>query len=94
MGSYNNWDIIDLTPKSIPFAAFDEIYKVVLDRIIENMAILIQSFMYGAINTYETTTNLFFAIQLISEEYTLQNKTTNNGQNISAGELVVKAQYL
>ena len=38
VGSYNNWNIIDLTPKSIPFEAFDDIHKVVLDGISENMA--------------------------------------------------------
>ena len=42
MGSYNNWNIIELTPKSTTFEAFDEIHKVVLDRIIENMASLVQ----------------------------------------------------
>ena len=50
--------------------------------------------MYGAINTYDTTTNGFYVIQFLSEAYTLQNKTNIYGQVISAGELVVKAQYL
>ena len=55
MGSYNNWNIIELTPKSTPFEAFDDIHKVVLDGISNNMASLVQSGMYGAINTYDTT---------------------------------------
>ena len=38
MGSYNNWNIIDLTPKSTPFEAFYEIHQVVLDGISDNMA--------------------------------------------------------
>ena len=50
--------------------------------------------MYSAINTDETTTNGFYVIQFISEAYTLQNDTTIYGQVISAGELVVKSQYL
>ena len=53
LGSYNNWNIIELTPKSTPFEAFDEIHKVVIDRISENMASLVQSGMYGAINIAE-----------------------------------------
>ena len=73
---------------------FDEIHQVVLDGIIENMASLVQSGMYGAINTDDTTTNGFYVIQFLSEAYTLQNNTTIDGQVISAGELVVKAQYL
>ena len=42
MGSYNNWTIIELTPRSTPFQAFDEIHKDVLDRISENTASLVQ----------------------------------------------------
>ena len=55
--SYNNWNIIDLTPKSTPVEAFDEIYNVVLDGISENVSSLVQSGMYGAINTDDTTSN-------------------------------------
>ena len=51
MGPYNNWTIIELTPKSIPSEASDEIHQVVLDGISENMASLVQSGMYGAFKT-------------------------------------------
>ena len=67
---------------------------MVLDKISENMASLVQSGMYGAINTDENTSNVLYFIQFLSEAYTLQNNTTIDGQVISAGELVVKAQYL
>ena len=60
MGSYNNWNIIELTPKSTYFEAFDEIYQVVLDGISENMASLVQSGMYGTINTDDTTSDVFY----------------------------------
>ena len=76
------------------FEVFDEIHTVVIDRIIENTALLYQSGMCGAINTDDTTTNGLYVIQFISEAYTLQNNTTIDGQIISAGELVVKVQYL
>ena len=59
MGSYNDWNIIHLTPKSTPFEAFYDIHKIVLDRISENKASLVQSGFYGAINTDDTTTNVF-----------------------------------
>ena len=75
-GSYNNWHIIELTPKSTPFEAHGEIHQVVfLDGISDNRASLVQSVMYGAINTYDTTTNVFYVIQFISEAYTLQNNS-------------------
>ena len=57
MGSYNNCNIIKLTPKSTPFEEFDEIHKVGIDGISDIMDSLIQSGIYGAINTYDTTTN-------------------------------------
>ena len=55
---------------------------------------LAQPDIYGAINIYYTTTNLFYVILFISEAYTLQNNTKIDGQAISYGELVVKTQYL
>ena len=91
---YNNWNIIELTPKSIPFETFDEINKVFLDGISENMASLVQSGMYGAINTYGTTKNGLYVIQFILEAYMLKNNATIDGQVLSASELVVRAQYL
>ena len=94
MGSYNNWNIIELTLKSTSFEEFDEIHQVVLDGIIDNMASLIQSCMYGSIITDYTTTNGLYVIQFISEAWRLQTNTKIDGQVISTGELFVKAQYL
>ena len=94
LGRYNNWNIIHLTPKSIPSEEFDEIQPVVIDRISENMASLVQLGMYVAIDTYDTTTNGFYGIQFLSDAYTLQNNTKIDGQVISAVELVVKAQHI
>ena len=55
LGSYNNCNIIHLSPKPTPFEAFEEIHKVVLDRKSDNTASLVQSGKYGTINTAETT---------------------------------------
>ena len=71
LGSYNNLNIIELTPKSTHFEAFDEMHKVVIDRISENMALLVQSGIYGAINTDDTTSNRFYVMKFLSEAYTL-----------------------
>ena len=70
------------------------IHKFVHDWIIENTASFVQPGIYGAINTDYSTKHWFYVIQFISEAYTLQNYTTIDGQVISAGVLVVKAQYL
>ena len=94
LGSYNNWNIIELTPKLTPFEAFNEIHQVVLDGISDNKASLFQSVMYGAITIDKTTTNGIYVIKFISEAYMLQNNTRIDEKIISAGEFVVKAQYL
>ena len=57
MGSYNNWNIIHLTPKSTPLEVFDEIHQVVLDGISDNISALIHPVKYGFINTDDTKTN-------------------------------------
>ena len=58
------------------------------------MASLVESGKYGSINTTGTTANRFYVIMFTSEAYTLQDNTTIYGQIITAGELVVKAQYI
>ena len=72
LGSYNNWNIIHVTPRSTNFEAFDEIHQVFLYGISDNMDSLFQSGKYTVINKSDTTTNGFFVIQFISEAYTLQ----------------------
>ena len=92
--SYNNFNIIEITPKSTPFEAFDDIHQVVLGGISDNMASLVHSGKYGPINKSDTTTNGLYVIKFISEAYTLQNNTQIDGQVISAGGLVFQAQYI
>ena len=58
------------------------------------MDLLVDSGKYGAINTTDTTTNLFYVIMFASEAYTLQYNKTIHGQIITSGVLFVKAQYL
>ena len=58
------------------------------------MASLVQSGMYGAINTADNTSYWLYVIQFISEAYKLQKNTTIYGQGISDSELVFKAQYI
>ena len=94
LGSFNNVNTIQLSHNSTPSDAFNEIHQVVLDGISDNMALLVASGKYGAINTTETTTNGFYVIMFTSEAYTLQDNTTIYEQIITTELLVVKAQYL
>ena len=94
LGFFNNWNIIQLSQKSIPSDTFDEIHQVVIDGIIYYMASLVESGKYGAINTTDKTTNGFYVIVFTSQSYALQENIIIDGQIITSGELVVKAQYL
>ena len=58
------------------------------------MASLVETGKYGNINTTDTSTNEFYVIMFTSGAYILQGNTTIDGQIITAGEFVVKAQYL
>ena len=75
LGVFNNWNIIELSSKSTSSDTFDEIHQVVLDGIIDNMASLVESGKYGAINTTDTSTNEFYVIMFTSGAYTLQENT-------------------
>ena len=94
LGYFNNWDIIQLSQKSTPSDAFDEIHQVVIGGISDNMASLVEPGKYGVINTTGTTKNGFYVVMLTSEAYTLQDNRTLDGKIITAGEFVVKSQYL
>ena len=83
-----------MSSKSTSSETVDEIHQVVLDGISDNMASLIESGKFGAINTTYKSTNGFYVIMFKSGAYTLQENTTIDGNIITAGELVVKAKYL
>ena len=83
-----------MSQKSTPSDAFDEIHQVVLDRISDITASLVEPVHYGAINKTNTATNGFYVIIFTPEAYTLQDNTTTDGKIITAGELFVKSQYL
>ena len=70
-----------MSHKSTSSDTFDEIHQVVLDGISDNMASLVESGKYGAINTTDTSTNGFYGIMFTSGAYTLQYNTTIDGKN-------------
>ena len=78
LGPFNNSNKIQLSQKSTPYDAFDEIHQVVIDGISDNMASLVASGNYGAINTTDTSTNVFYFIMFTPEAYTLQDNTTTD----------------
>ena len=67
LGSFNNWNILQLSHKSTSSEEIDKNEKVVLDSISENMAALSQTDKYVSINTTYIPTMLYYAIKFVSE---------------------------
>ena len=82
-----------MSQNSTPYDAFDEIHQFVIYGISDNMALLVESVKYGAINTTDTATNRLYVIIFTSESYKLQDSTTIDVKITTADKLVFKAQY-
>ena len=72
LGSFTNRDIPKLSPKETSSEEIDKIHQVVLDGISANIAALVQTGKYGAINTADTPTMGYYVIKFMPEAYTLQ----------------------
>ena len=94
LGSFVNWNIIQVSNKSTTYEYFDGVHKVVLDGISENMSSLVHNRKYGAVNTVDPTTTGYYVVKLISEPYTLQEGETVNKQFINSDRIIVNALYL
>ena len=94
LGFFNNWIIIKLSHKATYSQYICKICQVVLYVIIYNMAGLVQTVKYGAINKTNTSTMGYYVIKLVPESYKVQKRTMCDGQISTAGELFVKAQYM
>ena len=88
--SLKKWNIITLSYKATTHEAFEDVNQIVFDGISDNVALLVQSGKYGAINTTDTTTMGFYVL----EAQTLQDETTCEGKISLADEVVVKVHYL
>ena len=71
--------MIKLSQKSTSIDTFDEIHQVDFDGISDNMALLVESGIYGSINTNYASTNGFYVIVFTSVAYRLQDNTTIDG---------------
>ena len=70
--SFKKWNIITLSHKATTSEAFEDIFQVILDGISENMASLVQSGKYSAINTTGKSTMGYYVVKFVSEAYTLK----------------------
>ena len=72
LGSLNNCNIIRFTNKTTLLEEFEEIHKVVLYGIIENMISLFYIGKYVAINALDPTTMGYCVVNYVFESFVLQ----------------------
>ena len=65
-----------------------------LDGISGNMAALVETGKYGAINKTDTTKMGYYVIKFLSEDYTWQEGSTCDGQIRTSAEISIKSQYM
>ena len=65
LGSFNNLNIILSSKKSTTYEYFDEVYKLVLDGISENVSLLVHNVKYGAVNTADPDTPVYYFVEFI-----------------------------
>ena len=63
--------------------------KVLPDGISANMASLVQTGKYGAINAIDPTTLRYYVVKYVSYAFIIQEDITTDGQDSKAGELSV-----
>ena len=90
LGSFNNCNSITLSHKDTTIEAFEEVQRVVLDGINENMASLVQPGKYGTMNMTDTTTMGYYVIKFVFIVHTIQEDTICDVKISADGELVVK----
>ena len=66
LGSFNNGNIIKNYNKTTTSEDFEDILQFILDRISDNMALLVQYGKYGVMNTYSTIMD-YYVIKFVSE---------------------------
>ena len=85
LGSFNNWNIIQLNNKTICSEYFDEVHKVVLYGISANMASLVQTGKYGAINSTYPVILIYYILKYVSDTFKLQELITMDGKVSKTG---------
>ena len=66
LGSFNNLNVLKLSYKATSSEEIDKNNQVVLDDICYNMASLVQTSQYGAINTTDTATMRYYVNKFMS----------------------------
>ena len=91
LGYFNDSIIIKFFNKTIFSEEFDEVHKVVMDGIISNVASLVQTVKYCAINAEDPTRLGYYVVKSYLGNFTLPEYITTYVQVSKAGELVVKS---
>ena len=92
--SSNNKNMIQCSHKATSSEDLDKFHQVIIDDINNNIPVWVKNGQYGAIDTTDTTTMVYYVIKLLSDAYKLQEYTTCDGLISTAANLVVKSQHM
>ena len=80
LGSFNDWNIIQLFNKTTSSEAFDDVHKVVLYGTSANMDYLVRTGKYGEINASDPTTLGYYVAKYVSDLFTLWEEKMHIGR--------------
>ena len=94
VGYLQNYNIINITNKNKPREYFDDINKLVLDSISDNMEPLVQTGTYGAISTTYTKMIGYYIVRFLTNTVTLKEYKTTYGKLFIVGKISIKSAYI
>ena len=95
LGDYNKWIIMDFTRDSeTDKECFEEIHKILVQSIGNNMAEFVEINCYGAVDTYDSRADGFYVLKFAESPHTLQEEVEVNDKIIESGSLVCAAHYM
>eukprot|EP00957_Ditylum_brightwellii_P112893 8608077-Ditylum_brightwellii.AAC.1 len=74
--------------------SFEEVHKILVQSIGNNMAELIEIDYYGAVNTSDSRADGSYVVKFVESPHTLQEEVEVNDTVIETGSLVCAAHYM
>ena len=71
LGSFNSCNILRFANKTTCSEDFNEVHKVLFDGMSTNMALLVQTGKYGAINAADPTTLAYYVVKYALDTFKL-----------------------
>ena len=95
LGDYNKWEIMDFTRDSeTDEECFEEIHKILVQSIGNNMTELVEINWYGVVDTNDSRADGFYVVKFVESPHMLQEEVEVNDEIIESGSLACAAHYM